>query len=122
MVSLIDNILKSFVDKEFAQATFCDLSKAYNCVEHSLLLDKIAYYGVSESGLKLFESYLKTCRQLVCVGIDKSAVEFVNLGVPQGSFWALFSLCLMINDLSYSLNFSMLMTLRFLITILISKL
>lgn len=86
VVSLIDDILKSFVDKEFAQATFCDLSKAYNCVEHSLLLDKIADYGVSESGLKLFESYLKTRRQLVCVGIDKSPVEFVNFGVPQGFF------------------------------------
>ncbi|XP_039300576.1 uncharacterized protein LOC120355896, partial [Nilaparvata lugens] len=58
MDALIKGILKSFENKEFAQATFCDLSRAFDTVNHSLLLNKLSFYGVCGVDLSLFGAYL----------------------------------------------------------------
>jgi hypothetical protein len=53
---------------------FCDLSKAYDCVHHDILLGKLKYYGIMGTANKLLESYLTNIFQRVKI-IDN---QFVN--------------------------------------------
>lgn len=97
--SLIKTVFQVFESKGFARATFCDLSKAFDCVEHDSLLNKISFYGVGDVGINLLKSYLQNRSQVVCVGKDKSSVASIKLGVPQGSVLGPFLFLVMINDL-----------------------
>ena len=62
-----------------------DLSKAFDCVPHDLLLAKLAAYGVDENFLCYIYSYLLTWKQ--CMRINNTNSDFLNVisGVPQGS-------------------------------------
>ena len=52
---------KESMDKgEEFQAFFTDLSKAFNCIDHNLLITKLSWYGVTPKSLKLILSYLST--------------------------------------------------------------
>ena len=62
-----------------------DLSKAFDCLPHDLLLLKLKYYGLSENTLKLMKSYLTNRKQCVKLGSIKSDFEAILKGVPQGS-------------------------------------
>ena len=62
-----------------------DLSKAFDCVPHDLLLAKLAAYGVDENFLCYIYSYLLNWKQ--CMRINNTNSDFLNVisGVPQGS-------------------------------------
>ena len=62
-----------------------DLSKAFDCLPHDLLLLKIKNYGVSDSALKLLDSYLNNRKQCVKIGSVCSSFSKIYKGVPQGS-------------------------------------
>ena len=62
-----------------------DLSKAFDCLLHDLLLLKLKYYGLSENALKLMKSYSTNRKQCVKLGSIKSDFEAILKGVPQGS-------------------------------------
>ena len=56
---LINDILTSLNNKLLVGDIFCDLQKAFDCVDHDLLLSKIHWYGISGKGHNLIQSYLK---------------------------------------------------------------
>jgi len=84
---LVSKVGTAFDGSEFITALFCDLAKAFDCVQHKILLHKLRFYGVRGSALRWFESYLSNRKQKVTLdnGISSSKYERVEIGVPQGS-------------------------------------
>jgi len=63
---------------------FIDLKKAFDTIDHKILLRKLASYGIDHRSLKWFDSYLSD-RQQKCVVNELSGARAVTCGVPQGS-------------------------------------
>ena len=59
-----------------------DLSKAFNTLDHTILLGKLNYYGISDTELLLFENYLSNRKQYVQMGTTKSTEQIITAGVP----------------------------------------
>ena len=62
-----------------------DLSKAYDCIAHDLLIAKLEAYGFTKTSLRLMYSYLTNRKQCVKIGCYKSSQSNIKIGVPQGS-------------------------------------
>ncbi len=62
-----------------------DLSKAFHCLPHSLLLEKLRHYHFGDGAIKLLESYLTNRFQRVKLGQAVNSWAKLNKGVPQGS-------------------------------------
>ena len=85
LLVMLEN-LKESVDKgnEF-DALLTDLSKAFDCIDHKLLIAKLFWYGVSPSSLNLIFSYLSNRTQRVKIKSSYSDTSNIEYGVPQGS-------------------------------------
>ena len=85
LLKFIDNILKCFDDNKVGIATFMDLSKAFDYVNHKILLTKIKRYGVHSTPLRWISSYLSNSEHFVSWNQIHSTSLNLNIGVPQGS-------------------------------------
>jgi len=82
-------------------AVLMDLSKAFDCLPHELLIAKLAAYGVKERTLRLFYSYLKDRRQSVNIKGKLSKFLTILAGVPQGSILGPILFNIFLNDFIY---------------------
>ena len=84
--------------------TQLDLSKAFDLVNHKLLLQKLKLYKCDSQSLNFFTSYLNLRSQKVCVHNSFSDSKIMNSGVPQGSILGPLLFIIYINDLSLFLS------------------
>ena len=85
IITLIDRISKSLDKGDIAIIILLDLKKAFDTVDHRILLRKLYAYGIRGTLLKWFESYLTGRTQYVAFNGTNSDTHYVKCGVPQGS-------------------------------------
>lgn len=98
-VVLVKHIFDAWEEAQDAIGVFCDLSKAFDCVDHENLIRKLKHYGIKNGALDLVSSYLSERTQRVVINGTQSAGTTVALGVPQGSILGPFLFLIYINDL-----------------------
>ena len=82
---LVDRIYKDRYEKQLPIAIFIDLSKAFDTIDHIILISKLEHYGVENNELQWFISYMHNRQQYVEIENTKSTTETITTGVPQGS-------------------------------------
>ena len=94
---MVDRITTQIDNSKIPSNIFLDLSKAFDTINHKILLDKLKYYGLEGPTLKLFNSYLTNREQCVELGDIKSKT-FISTGDPQRSILGPQLFIIYIND------------------------
>ena len=84
-MNVIDQIYEQLDKGNVGIGIYLDLQKAFDTVNHSILLRKMENYGIRGVALKWFENYLQNRRQFVVANGIGSDVMEIKYGVPQGS-------------------------------------
>lgn len=86
-MSTVDDWRKEIDSDRLVGSAMIDLSKAFDAVDHSILLRKLKCYGIQGDALRLFSNYLEGKRQKVMIGSAQSGWSTIKRDVPQGSIY-----------------------------------
>ena len=104
LLNLTDNWLKVMESRKLVDSVLLDPSKAFDLVEHDLLLSKIDKYHVTNTSQEWFESYLSNRTQRCCINGSLADAPVLARGVLQGSILVPILFSLYINDLPIGIS------------------
>ena len=85
LIDLIEELTSSVENKKFALGVFIDLKKAFDTIDHEILIQKMNNYGIRGVALNWIKSYIENRKQFVQIGEYRSTSSTITCGVPQGS-------------------------------------
>lgn len=99
VTKLLSYITKAYHNREYCVCFFLDLRKAFDTINHEIMLKKFSHYGFRGSSNDYLRSYFTNRKQCVCLKEVKSGLENIICGVPQGSILGPLCFNLYINDM-----------------------
>ena len=103
-LELIDRITTKLDNNEIPINIYLDLSKAFDTLDHDILLYKLSYYGIKGVSLKLIKNYMSNRYQYIELNDTKSQNLPIKTGVPQGSILGPLLFLIYINDIALVSN------------------
>ena len=101
LLRLLEDWRNALEKNQYVAAVLMDLSKAFDCLPHDILLDKLSAYGMSTDSVSLLESYLSSRKQQIKINGILSSWSDIQKGIPQGSILVPLLFNVFINDIFY---------------------
>lgn len=106
LLNILDVLVRALDERLSSILVLLDFSKAFDSVDHNLLIAKLHYYGLDNMSLLFFRSYLENRRQIVRTNLGMSSSKLVSSGVPQGSILGPFLFLVYTSDIYSVTKFS----------------
>ena len=103
-LEVVDKVMHHLDRGETPICFFLDLSKAFDTLDHNILLKKLQFYGIQGTCLEWFRSYLSNRTQFVEIDGIQSVSQTINTGVPQGSILGPLLFIIYMNDINTASN------------------
>ena len=102
LLTFLDKVAHAIDDTSHTIGVFLDFSKAFDTINHNILIYKLRHYGIRGRALDWFQDYLTNRKQFVSINGKESELKSISCGVPQGSLLGPLLFILYINDLQNS--------------------
>ena len=101
LIEITDQLREQIEKKNITMGIFIDLTKAFDLVNHDILIFKLQTYGIRGPAIELIKSYLSERTQYTKIGSTKSDINTIKCGVPQGSVLGPLFFLIFINDMQH---------------------